>query len=363
MNANDWNTAQESARKWIADGQAIDTSSGPDPPPEPVPPAPMPQDEPISVEQAWEKFVARVKNRNLSSSTIYKHKQLQRQMCSFAQRHSLRFLKEFSLDLLEEFQGQWAEGALARSKKVERLRGFFRVAVSRGWLTHNPSKDLQGPEVKPRPTLPFSHEQMRSILDAVSVYPDKSGRTGGANAVRLRAFVLMLRYTGLRIGDVTRLNTDQLAGNKVFLYTQKTGQPVSCVLPEFVAKALEIAPRLSERYFFWTGCSTLHTAIGTWQRTLRKLFKLAGIQKGYAHRFRDTFAVELLLAGVPTEEVAVLLGHSNIGITQKHYSPWVRSRQLQLEANLERAWSRDPIVLLNVKDKSSVHGQGGGLPN
>src|SRR5713101_307323 len=80
-----------------------------------------------------------------------------------------------------------------------------------------------------------------------------------------------------------------------------------------------------------------------------KLFRLAGIQRGYAHRFRDTFAVELLLAGVPTEEVAVLLGHSNIKITQEHYSPWVRSRQLQLEANLERAWSRDPVVLLNMK--------------
>jgi integrase len=204
---------------------------------------------------------------------------------------------------------------------------------------------------------------MKSILNAISVYPDKSGRTGRANAVRLRAFVLVLRYTGLRIGDVTRLTTDQLAGNKVFLYTQKTGEPVSCVLPEFVARALEIVARLSERYFFWTGCSTPHTAIGTWQRTLRKLFKLAGIQKGYAHRFRDTFAVELLLAGVPTEEVAVLLGHSNIGITQKHYSPWVRSRQLQLEANLERAWSHDPMVLLNLKGKSEAGVGEGGLPN
>jgi len=135
----------------------------------------------------------------------------------------------------------------------------------------------------------------------------------------------------------------------VFLYTQKTGQPVFCVIPDFVADAIEDAPRLSEKYFFWTGRSTLHTAIGSWQRTLRSLFKLAGITKGFAHRFRDTFAVELLLVGVPTEEVATLLGHSSITITQKHYSPWVRSRQQQLEANLQRAWNRDPIALLQAK--------------
>jgi integrase len=133
------------------------------------------------------------------------------------------------------------------------------------------------------------------------------------------------------------------------------------VLPVFVAEALENAPRLSDRYFFWTGNSTLHTAIGSWQRTLRKLFKLAGV-RGTAHCLRDAFAVELLLAGVSTEEVAVLLGHSNIGITQKHYSLWVQSRQRQLEANLERAWNRDPIVLLNEKTSPKVSDVGG-LPN
>ena len=46
------------------------------------------------------------------------------------------------------------------------------------------------------------------------------------------------------------------------------------------------------------------------------------------------------------EEVATLLGHSSITITQKHYSPWVSSRQQQLEANLKRAWERDPIALI-----------------
>ena len=42
-------------------------------------------------------------------------------------------------------------------------------------------------------------------------------------------------------------------------------------------------------------------AIGRWQRRLRALFTLAGVEGGHAHRFRDTFAVELLLAGVLLE--------------------------------------------------------------
>jgi integrase len=100
------------------------------------------------------------------------------------------------------------------------------------------------------------------------------------------------------------------------------------------------------------GNSTIHTVNGIWQRTLHSLLRAAGIKHGYAHRFRDTFSVELLLAGVPIEQVAVALGHSNIKVTQEHYNPWVRDRQLQLEAGFQRAWNRDPIVLLNSNAES-----------
>ncbi len=40
------------------------------------------------------------------------------------------------------------------------------------------------------------------------------------------------------------------------------------------------------------------------------------------------------------ERVSVLLGHSSIKVTGKHYSPWVRARQEQLEADVRRTWQR-----------------------
>ena len=71
---------------------------------------------------------------------------------------------------------------------------------------------------------------------------------------------------------------------------------------------------------------------------MHRLFTLAEVSNGHAHRFRDTFAVELLLAGVPLDRVSVLLGHKSVRITEKHYAPWVRSRQGQLEADVRRTW-------------------------
>lgn len=78
--------------------------------------------------------------------------------------------------------------------------------------------------------------------------------------------------------------------------------------------------------------------IGSWQRRLRKLFGIAKIANGHAHRFRDTFATELLLAGVPMDRVAVLLGHQSVSVTEKFYAAWTAERQRQAEADLERAW-------------------------
>jgi hypothetical protein len=100
----------------------------------------------------------------------------------------------------------------------------------------------------------------------------------------------------------------------------------------------------SELYFFWTGKSTVRSAKGKWQRRLQRLFKLANVPKGHPHQFRDTFAVELLLAGVPLDRVSILLGHSSIRITERHYAPWTRSRQEQIEADLKAAWSNDPVI-------------------
>jgi integrase len=65
---------------------------------------------------------------------------------------------------------------------------------------------------------------------------------------------------------------------------------------------------------------------------------------GNPHRFRDTLAVELLLDGMPMERVSILLGHSSVKITERHYAPWVQARQAQLESDRVGAWRNDPVA-------------------
>jgi integrase len=148
----------------------------------------------------------------------------------------------------------------------------------------------------------------------------------------------------LRISDAASCPVDRLAGNRIFIYTQKTGVPVYIPLPPFVIDALNNCPRKSARYWFWTGIGSKETLAGNWRRTFRRLCELAGVRGGHPHRFRDTLAVELLLEGVPMERVSVLLGHSSVRVTERHYAPWVQARQAQLEADVARVWRHDPVA-------------------
>jgi integrase len=106
------------------------------------------------------------------------------------------------------------------------------------------------------------------------------------------------------------------------------------------SQALKAIPK-NGPYFFWTGNGKVKSTVGNWQRALKLLFDLAEVPTAHAHRFRDTFAVEALLAGIPLERVSILLGHQSVRITERHYSPWVRERQEQIEDDVRRMWKSE----------------------
>jgi len=147
-----------------------------------------------------------------------------------------------------------------------------------------------------------------------------------------------MRYTGLRIGDAVTLPTSRIADGRLFLYTQKTNVPVFCPLPQAVLDAVDDVDPVSDKYFFWTATSDRRSITGNWQRRFQKLFDASGVENAHSHRFRDTFSVELLLAGVPIEDVSILLGHSSVRITERAYAPRVQARQQKLEAAVRKAW-------------------------
>jgi len=44
-----------------------------------------------------------------------------------------------------------------------------------------------------------------------------------------------------------------------------------------------------------------------------------------------------------------------VSVTERHYNPWVRSRQEQLEADVASAWKLDPILNQKIVGTNQVH--------
>lgn len=55
------------------------------------------------------------------------------------------------------------------------------------------------------------------------------------------------------------------------------------------------------------------------------------LENAHEGRFRDTSAVESLLANIPMEEVSALFGPQSLRVTERHYTPWFRARQEELK--------------------------------
>lgn len=318
LDLRSWSAATDLVRDWEASGE-IGVVKKPDIP---------------TIGEAVERFLADVRAQQLNSETVRKYENLlNRRFIPWCDDKGFRYLKQLGVEEMRQFRATWSDSANYATKNLERLRAFFRFCMHDDWIAKNPARSVKAPKVSEKPTLPFSKSEMDRILASCGEY--------SGNQDRLRAFVLTMRYTGLRIGDAIALKADRIKGNKLLLYTAKTGTPVYVPLPPLLTKALDRIEVNEGGRYFSTGDAKPQTARANWSRYLDTLFELAGIEGGHSHRFRDTFAVELLLAGVPLETVSLLLGHSSVKITEKHYKPWVRSLQRKLEDDVGRAWALD----------------------
>jgi integrase len=322
LDLRSWEAASDLVRGWEASGQIG-----------------VVKPEIPTVKEAVAKFLDDLEHgQQRSKATLSKHKNLlEKRLLPWCAKEGYRLLKQLDVTTVREFRSGWPDSPVTAQKNLERLRSFFWFCHSAGWVPKNPAKAIKPPKAgKPSERVKvFTHEQIKKILKACDKYPQRNS-FGHDNPERVRAFVLVLRYSGLRIGDCVGLRKEHLDGDRLFLRTQKTGESVYLPLPEIAIEALTQIKNGSE-YFFWTGKGLRKSAVADWQRSLRRVFEEAKVT-GNAHMFRHTFATDLLTKGVPIEDVAILLGHATPVITAKYYAHFVKARRERLEERVRALW-------------------------
>jgi integrase/recombinase XerD len=247
-------------------------------------------------------------------------------------------LRTVTPDDVRKLRESWKLAPITSQKRLEMIRKFFSFCVDSDWITKNPGKAVKSPVVNYEPTMPFTEDEMKKILWAAESIRVAHPKMPKGCEKKLIGLILLMRYSGLRISDAAMFQRSQLVRGKLFLRQQKTKQPVWVPLPKHVQLALAKCDEGNE-YFFYTTVGKATTCIKEWQDRLKKVYVMAGVPDGHSHRLRDTFSVSLLEKGVPLDVVSMLLGHTSIKTTEKHYAPWVKSRQNALEDAVKLAWA------------------------
>jgi len=309
----------------------------------------------ITIAEARQQFIDSKESEGNEKITIAKYKLTLDRLKEYCAEKNVTLLEEITSGLLLTWfdtQEHWSAPS-ARLSFHARMKTFFIFCTSRELISKNPmvaegfkqnvrrySKDAK--KRRQETISPLDAKQVEKLFAACATTPNITA----ANRSRVHSLMLLQRYSGLALVDASCLERDELTTDgkvyRVKTNRQKSDEPVNNVIPTFVAEELLKVKNGNPNYFFWTGESLSGSVSSHYDKIYRKVFQHAGIETNgqLSHRFRHTFAVELLEAGVDIRKVSKALGHSSVTTTERYYAKWNKAQQDLLDDDLTGAWGK-----------------------
>jgi integrase len=291
----------------------------------------------------------------LAESTAQRYGHTVREFKTFLEERKITLLRDITKPLVESFK-VWRAGRI-KSRNFSRggtslaldaaiLHRVFAVGVEYEILEKNPVRMEGRPGDNPeRGAQPFSAAQLEKLKEAA-----------GSDLF----IFLLLRWTGMRGSDVVGLAWADVRFDRreIERVTQKRRKPVIIPIHSELLFALEVefdrrTPVPEDQVLPPNREHGRLTRPRLYQRC-KAMGRRAGIEDAHPHRFRDTFAVDMLARGATPYDVAKLLG-DEIATIEKHYAPFVRELRERVRALME---SSDGIAKYAVSASPETKKQG-----
>lgn len=271
------------------------------------------------METLIEEFMTHFFTSGKSSQTI---KSYRKNLLQFCREKRIFEVSHLSRDAINDFvltlrRRNISDGTIANH--LWAIKGFLK------WLHEEKqidcySFDIKIPFVKPPEIVEYLEpEELETIFSFIDL--------DSLDGLRLRTFIEVMINTGLRPSEALSLRRDQVSGDE-FIIIGKGKKPrkiyvnqgVHTWIDLYLSRRTDAYPEIFISHPKYAHIAPRQMDITRMQEQFRWCFALTGINKAITlHTLRHTYATTLLANGCPLDYVAVLLGHSKIETTRRHY--------------------------------------------
>jgi integrase/recombinase XerC len=227
----------------------------------------------------------------------------------------LRTVRAFLSHLAREGVGKRSAG-----RKLSALRALFNYLIRRGDCAANPAKLAATPRTGERTPAFLSRGEVTTLLD--EPFPDTP--LGSRN----RAILELLYASGIRVGELTAIDIDDLdLKGRSLRVTGKGrkqrevifGRAAEAALLAYLESRFLLAKPGADKNALFLNYRGGRLSARSVARMLDARIREVGIRRGISpHALRHTFATHLLNNGADIRAIQELLGHASLATTQRY---------------------------------------------
>src|SRR3989344_1340280 len=268
--------------------------------------------DPIPFSSAREQFINYLKSQKKATATVVAYGKDLDQLGTFLTDRKITQATTVRTEDIEAFKADLATKSYTPksvSRKLNSIKTFFRYLRLNGILAYDPAEGVAHPRYENKPPRILSKMEYRGLRDACR------------SDTRIYAIVELMLQTGIRIGELANLTTDDIKDEEITVAQFESHLartiPLNHAAREALTQYLSIRHKTKDKTLFVTktGRPLLVRNIRT---AIERYFKLAGIDGAKVNDLRHTFVAHHLMAGVSPETVSKLAGHKRLSTTERY---------------------------------------------
>jgi len=269
----------------------------------------------ITLKDAHAQFTQYLESRKRARATVVAYSKDIEQVVMFISATGKKTIEEITRDELDAFLKKLASDGYTPksvSRKINSIKTFFRFMKASGIITSDPAIEIEHPKYEIKPPRILSKIEYRALRDTCR------------GDLRIYAIVELFLQTGIRIGELANLTTEDVKSDTLHIAEQEghieRNVPLNKAAKDALDRYLEIRKSSNSEqskalFITKTGRPLLIRNIRT---AIDRYFRIAGIENAKVNDLRHTFIAHHLMAGTPITTLSKLVGHKRLSTTERY---------------------------------------------